>query len=237
MALAISRVQVWVGDLLNRPGMLARVLEALTNAGASLEFIIARRVSENTGRVFVAPVEAPEHQLAATDVGLVPAQSMLALRVEAPDRAGLAAEVARRIADAGVNIRGYSAATAGTRCVTYLAFAEETEVALAEAALSAIIAPEPPPPLPAPAAQTRPVAARKNKAPAAKKAPKAKKGAAKRAARGPARASKRRQTVARPAAKSAKRSPARRKATAKKAGKKSPKRSAVKARARRSKRR
>ncbi len=56
MPYTVKKVDIWAGDILNRPGMLARVLESLTQAGAQLDFMIARRVNEQTSRLFVAPV-------------------------------------------------------------------------------------------------------------------------------------------------------------------------------------
>jgi hypothetical protein len=122
MSYTIKRVDAWAGDFVNRPGTLARVLEALTEAGAQLEFLIGRRVTERTSRIFVAPLKGRKQQSAAREVGLVPAESMFAVRVEGPDRRGLGAEMSRAIASAGVNIRGVSAATVGRKSIFYLAF-------------------------------------------------------------------------------------------------------------------
>ena len=128
MAYTVKKVETWVGDTLNQPGTLARLLEALTEAGAELEFIIARRVTERTSRIFVAPLRTKKQRLAAAAVGLVPAVSMHALRIEGPDRKGLGAAMARAISAAGLNIRGASAAKLGRKSVVYLAFKEEAEV-------------------------------------------------------------------------------------------------------------
>lgn len=121
MSYKIAKVEVWAGDLVNRPGMLARVLESLKNAGASLEFVIARRASEHTSRVFVAPIKGKKQKQAAGDVGLVPATGMHAMRIDGPDRPGLGAELTRAIADKGINLRGVSAAALSKKCVTYVA--------------------------------------------------------------------------------------------------------------------
>ena len=131
MAYSVSKVQVWAGDVLNRPGMLARVLEALRLAGAQLEFLVARRISEDTCRVFLSPLRSAAERRAAGDVGLVPAAGMHALRVEGPDRPGLGADLSRAIADAGINVRGASAAAIGRSTVFYLAFATAAELSAA----------------------------------------------------------------------------------------------------------
>lgn len=127
MAYTIRKVEVWAADILNRPGTLARVLEALARAGASLEFLVARRVTENTSRVFVAPLKGNKQKRAAGDVGLVPAAGMHSIRIEGPDRPGLGVQMTRSVAAAGINIRGASAATIGRKSVFYMAFKTEAE--------------------------------------------------------------------------------------------------------------
>jgi predicted amino acid-binding ACT domain protein len=102
--------------------MLARVLEALNNAGAQLEFVLARRASEHTSRVFLHPIKGAKQKQAAAEVGLVTAGGMHALRLDGPDRPGLGAELTRAIADQGINLRGVSAAAIGKTSTTYFAF-------------------------------------------------------------------------------------------------------------------
>jgi len=127
VAYKISRETVWAGDLLNRPGMVARVLEAVRNAGGNLEFVVARKVSANTARLFVAPVKGAKLVRAAREVGLSPADSMHTVRILGPDRPGLGADLTRAIADAGINIRGLSSAAMAKQSVCLLAFATDAE--------------------------------------------------------------------------------------------------------------
>ena len=127
MSYTIKKVEVWAGDLANRPGTLARVLEGLARAGAQLEFLVARQVTENTSRVFVAPLKGKKQKQAAGDVGLVPAVGMYSIRVEGPDRPGLGADISRCLASDGINIRGASAAAIGRKSVFYAAFKTEDE--------------------------------------------------------------------------------------------------------------
>ncbi|MBI5764314.1 MAG: ACT domain-containing protein [Planctomycetes bacterium] len=139
MAYSIKAVEAYATDLMNRPGMLARVLEALTNAGANLEFVIARRVSQNTSRVFLAPLKGAKVLRAAKDVGLQKAEGMHALRIEGPDRPGLGAHLTRGLASAGLNIRGLSAASISRRNVCYIAFATATEMGQAQKILKKLL--------------------------------------------------------------------------------------------------
>ncbi len=131
MSYKIDRVKVWAGDFMNRPERLARVLEALAQAKADLEFLVARRVNENTTRIFVAPIDGKKQELAARDVGLVPAAGMHSLRIIGSDKRGLGAKITRAVAAAGVNIRGASAASVGRKSAFYVAFKTADEAAIA----------------------------------------------------------------------------------------------------------
>ena len=50
MALQISKVDVWAGEIEDRPGGVGEKLEVLSEAGANLEFVISRRAPERPGR-------------------------------------------------------------------------------------------------------------------------------------------------------------------------------------------
>jgi len=139
MPYKISKADVHAVDILNRPGMLARVLEALDNAGANLEFVIARRVSSNTSRVFLAPLKGKAQMRAAADVGLVHADGIHTVRIEGPDKAGLGARMTRALAAAGLNIRGVSAASIKKGSVCYVAFATENDASLAAKVLKKLL--------------------------------------------------------------------------------------------------
>ena len=124
MAYSIRKVDVWAGEIEDRPGGLAGKLEALANAGASLEFIIARRQPDKpgTGVVFLTPVKTPKQKQAATGAGFNTTSSLQSVRVEGPDRPGLGIKMTRALAEAGINMRGLSAAALGRRSVSYFAF-------------------------------------------------------------------------------------------------------------------
>lgn len=140
MSYRITPVEVWAGDIVNKPGMLARVLEALTNAGATLEFVIARRVTVNTSRVFVAPIQDEAHRQAAYEVGLMKAAGMHSVRIDGPDRDGISAEVTRAIADHGINLRGVSCSSSGGHAVMYFAFESQADAVSAAEALMPLLA-------------------------------------------------------------------------------------------------
>ncbi|MBK8913671.1 MAG: ACT domain-containing protein [Phycisphaerales bacterium] len=135
MALKIGKTDVWAADVRNRPGMLARILEALAAAGADLEFVVARRVTENTSRVFVAPLKGAKQLRAAADVGLVRAAGMHCVCVSGPDRPGTGARLTRALAAAGLNLRGVSNAAVAGKFLCYFAFASAAEADVARKVL------------------------------------------------------------------------------------------------------
>lgn len=122
MDLIIDKVDVWASPLMDRPGGLAEKLEALRDAGADLQFIIARRAPEKPGGgvVFVTPLRGDREVAAAATEGFNVNRSLRSLRVEGPDQPGVMAGLLRRLADAGISLEGLSAAVIGTRFVVYL---------------------------------------------------------------------------------------------------------------------
>ncbi len=129
MAVKVTKVDVWAGEIVDRAGGLAEKLEAVAEAGASLEFVVARRQPDRpgTGVVFMAPLKGAAQGRAAQGAGLSKTTSMHTIRIEGPDRPGLGAKITRAVADAGINLRGLSAAALGRQCVAYLAFDVEAD--------------------------------------------------------------------------------------------------------------
>ena len=82
MSFQISKVEVWAGDIPDKPGGLAQALSGLSESGANLECLIARRESSKpgTGVVFLTPVKGAKSQKAARAAGLSPAQKVATLR-------------------------------------------------------------------------------------------------------------------------------------------------------------
>ena len=126
----IKRIDVWAAGVKDRPGALAKKLEALAKAGARLEFLIARRRPEKPGQgvVFAAPLRTGKQTAAAKKAGFKKTASLFALRLAAADKAGLGAAITKKIAEAGINIRGLSAVAVGKRAVFYFAFDSAADV-------------------------------------------------------------------------------------------------------------
>ena len=124
MKLDISRVDVWAAGMKDKPGGLAGKLDAVAQAGADLEFVIARRTPEKpgTGVVFVTPIKGAKQTKAAKKAGFAKTKSLHALRIASTNKAGFGARLTDELARAGINLRGFSGAAIGRRAVLHLAF-------------------------------------------------------------------------------------------------------------------
>jgi hypothetical protein len=139
MALDIAKVDVWAGEIADRPGGLASVLEGIAQAGGDLEAVIARRQADKPGMgvVFASPVKGKAVQNAAKKAGLSPAANIATLRIEGPNRAGAGHRLLKAIADAGVNARGVSALVIGNKFVVYIGFDNAADASAAAKAVKA----------------------------------------------------------------------------------------------------
>jgi len=123
METIVERVDVWAANIEDRPGALAGVLAALRDVGADLQFIIARRAPQEPGRgvVFVTPLQGDREIAAAAEVGFNVTQTLHSVRVVGRDRPGVAAELTQKLADGGINLRGFSASVLGNNFIAYIA--------------------------------------------------------------------------------------------------------------------
>jgi len=123
MALSVTRTDIWVAGMKDRPGGLNEKLALLAGAGAQLEFVLARRTPEKPGAgvVFLAPVRGARQVAAAKKAGFHKSKSLCSLRVTGPDKPGTGAKITAALARKRINLRGISAAALGKRFVMYLA--------------------------------------------------------------------------------------------------------------------
>jgi hypothetical protein len=129
MKVDISRVDVWAASIEDRPGGLAEKLDVLAQADVDLEFIIARRSSSTPGIgvVFVAPIKGPRQVRAARKVGFEKTKSLHGVRIATGNKPGFSAELTKKLAEAGINLRGYSGASIANRAVIYLGFDSDAD--------------------------------------------------------------------------------------------------------------
>ena len=137
MALKVTKVDVWAGDLIDAPGGLADVLEQLAKGGESIDFLIARRSDKHVkvGKVFVTPVTSGKSRDAASRAALRRAAKLFTLRIEGGDKLGLGSKITRAIGNAGINAKGVSAAVIGNKFVAYISFDSEDDADKAMGAL------------------------------------------------------------------------------------------------------
>lgn len=142
MAYEINDVSVWVSEIENQPGGLARALEDLAGAGVNLEFVVGRRLPEKPGfgLVFVAPIKGAPQMKRARAAGFRQAATMHSVRLSGPDKPGLGSRMSRIIAAAGINLRGVTAASIGRKCLVYFAFDSKDEAKRAARALKKALA-------------------------------------------------------------------------------------------------
>lgn len=122
MKFMVEGQDIWVASLRDAPGGLAEKLLALRDAGADLDFIIARRSPDQPGAgvVFVTPLRTDSEIAAAAEEGFNVSRSLYALRIDGPNRPGIAAEMTQRLAEEGISLRGFSAAVSGARVIVNL---------------------------------------------------------------------------------------------------------------------
>lgn len=139
MSYRISKEHVWAGVIDDRPGALAEKLQALSLSGLDLELIIGRRDWSGRGLMFISPLRTMDEIDSAETAGFSKDQSVRTLRIEGPNEAGLGAKIARALSEAGINMRGFSAAALGERSVTNIAFDEDETANRAREVLAKVL--------------------------------------------------------------------------------------------------
>jgi hypothetical protein len=144
MSFTVTKVDIWSSKIEDKPGSLAKVLGALGNAGANLDCVIARRdsVKSGSGIVFLTPVKGVAIRKAAQSGGLASAKNVATLKVEGDDAAGLGGRISTAIADAGINLRGVSAAVIDKKFVAYFGFDSAADATKAARALKTLASPK-----------------------------------------------------------------------------------------------
>jgi len=124
MDLLVEKEDVWIASLEDKPGALAGKLITLADAGADLDFVIARRSPERPGMgvVFVTPLRGDAEMKAASEIGFSAINRLHSVRVEGENQPGIGGRITDKLAKAGINLRGFSGAVIGKRFVLNLAF-------------------------------------------------------------------------------------------------------------------
>ena len=125
----VEQVEVWVAGIPDQPGGLAGALAPLRDAGADLQFIIARRNPDKPGEgiVFVTPLQGDREVVAAALAGFNLTQTLHCVRVMGTNQPGITSVLSEKLAEANMNIRGFSASVVGTQFVAYVAVDSQAE--------------------------------------------------------------------------------------------------------------
>lgn len=134
MGMIIKHVDVWAAPISDKPGGLSSILKGMQEAGADLDFVVARRSPDKpgSGALFITPIRGDQEVMAASTLGFNLTSSVDAVRVEGDNKPGVAAWLTGLLADAGINARGVSVAVIGPRFITYIGFdsREDAETAI-----------------------------------------------------------------------------------------------------------
>lgn len=124
MNMIVERVDVWTAGIMDEPGGLAKILSGLRDAFADLDFIIARRAPDKPGKgvVFVIPLRGDAEVAAAATLGFNVTRSLQSLRVEGENKPGVAVKLTDKLAAAGINLHGFSAAVIEAKFILYIGF-------------------------------------------------------------------------------------------------------------------
>src|SRR5256885_5590079 len=131
MAVTVKRITLWRADVDNQPGVLARALEPLAQAGADLRRVMGYRLPHTPERAAIElyPVSGKRAAAAAAEAGLAESRDIPCLLVEGDNRPGLGAALARGLADAGINIAFLVAQVVGRRFTATFGFGDHATAA------------------------------------------------------------------------------------------------------------
>jgi hypothetical protein len=114
----------------NRPGELARLGEATAGAGINIEGVCGVATGGGTATIHILVEDVVATRSALENAGLEVSDEHDVLVVDVEDRPGAMSEVARNLADAGVNIELAYTTFGGVRLVLGVDDLEKTRAAI-----------------------------------------------------------------------------------------------------------
>jgi hypothetical protein len=125
MAISVRKTSLWRREVDNKPGMLARTLQPLADAGADLEIVMSYSMG-NKAAIEVAPISGKRATATAENAGLAESR-VPAVVVTGDNRAGIGHAFARALGDAGINIDFLVAHVVGSRFSSVFGFESEAD--------------------------------------------------------------------------------------------------------------
>jgi hypothetical protein len=128
MGLTLRRITLWREEVDNTPGILAKVLGPLADAGMNLQVVMGYRFpgNETKAAIEVYPVSGKKTVDAATSAGLS-ASTIPTLLVEGDNRQGLGKAIAEAIAEAGINLGFLVTQVVGRRYSSVIGFENDED--------------------------------------------------------------------------------------------------------------
>lgn len=115
MAETTRRVEYYHVTVPDQPGTAYRTLAPLKEAGVNLLAFLAFPTGDKKSQIDLFPEDAAALERAASKAGLTLSAAKKAFLIQGDDRAGAAAEIVRKLGDAGVNITASAATAFGGR--------------------------------------------------------------------------------------------------------------------------
>ncbi len=128
MPVTVKQISLWRKEIENQVGTLAKTLDPVAKAGASLRVLMGYRYPGNESRAAIElyPVSGKKVAAAATETGLA-ASSIPTLLVEGEDKPGLGLAIAKAIADAGLNMAFFVAQVVRRRYSAVIGFDSDAD--------------------------------------------------------------------------------------------------------------
>lgn len=144
MPLKVQKVALWSGEIEDKPGTLAKVLEPFAQAKVDLQVVLVERnpAKANFGVVYLGPVKGKKATEAAKSVGFSEVSTPVVLRIEGQNKPGLGHLMTNALTEAGINLSFVKASVLGNKFVAFFAFDNDADAKKASRILSTLKLPK-----------------------------------------------------------------------------------------------